>query len=61
MYADDTCLYSSGNSLNELIDSTYDALNNIRNWVLANKLTLNPDKTHYVTFQRNKQLPPITT
>ena len=59
MYADDTCLYSSGNSLNELIDSTNDDLINIKNWVLVNKLTLNPDKTHYVIFQRNKQLPPI--
>ena len=58
MYADDTCLYSSGNSLNELINSINNDLINVRNWVLANKLTLNPDKTHYVLFQRNKPLPP---
>ena len=29
----------------------------VRNWILSNKFTLNLDKTHNMTFHRNKKIP----
>ena len=32
-------------------------LDNVYNWIISNKLTLNIDKTQYIIFHRNKNIP----
>jgi hypothetical protein len=44
MYADDTCS-DNINNLQAILNSD---LNNIHQWIVANKLTLNVDKTEYM-------------
>lgn len=48
MYADDTNITTSGKSLNKLIQSTNKDLSNIKQWLLANKLSLNATKTEHM-------------
>ena len=57
LFADDTCLYNSHNDINSLINQANLELININNWLIANKLTLNTDKSHCIIFKRNKALP----
>lgn len=48
MYADDTNLTTSGRSLKKVIQSTNKDLSNIKQWLLANKLSLNATKTEHM-------------
>ena len=57
LYADDSIIYVSGNSINDIILAANQELNKVLNWVTCNKLTLNMEKTHYVIFNRNKTFP----
>ena len=50
IFADDTNLFVSNNSLLALESLINDNLVNISNWVVANKLSLNVDKTNFVVF-----------
>ena len=56
LFADDTCLYLSGNNLNLLIHNVNIELKEVKNWLNSNKLTLNLVKSHYMVFHRNKNL-----
>ena len=48
MYADDTILNAASKSTTELIFRLNEDLKNIKNWLLANKLSLNVTKTEYM-------------
>ena len=50
IFADDTNLFVSSNSLLALESLINDNLVNISNWLVANKLSLNVDKTNFVVF-----------
>ena len=65
LFADDSCLYSSHQNLNILIDTINNELSIVQNWLNTNKLTLNLQKSHYLIFSRtekqlqNQIIPPI--
>ena len=48
MFADDTNLRASGDTITELYNKLNNDLENIHQWLLANKLTLNTSKTEYM-------------
>lgn len=48
MYADDTNITTSGRSLKTVIQLTNKDLSNIKQWLLANKLSLNATKTEHM-------------
>lgn len=50
MYADDTILSAASTSTVELQDKINIDLSHIKNWLLANKLSLNVTKTEYIFF-----------
>ena len=50
LYADDTVLSTSGNDLLPLVNTTNRELEILSNWTLANKLTLNTEKTELIIF-----------
>ena len=56
MYADDTTLYSSSTSTAELYTKVNEDLNRVRDWLLANKLSLNVTKTEYMFLTTNFRL-----
>ena len=57
LFADDSCFYFSGNDINSVIDTVNSDLLFIDNWLKSNKLSLNLEKSHYIIFNRNKNLP----
>ena len=48
MYADDTMIYASSVSTAELYAKVNNDLTRVRDWLLANKLSLNVTKTEYM-------------
>lgn len=57
LYADDTCLFYFGNSLDEIINKAQEDLNTIYNWFQYNLLTINASKTCYCIFKpKNKKI-----
>ena len=44
LYADDSTLHSSSNSINELNDTLYSAMKNIEQWSTSNGMVVNPKK-----------------
>jgi hypothetical protein len=54
IFADDTTVYASSNSLTRLYNIINSDLNSLADWFYANKLSLNVSKTHYVLFSRHK-------
>ena len=50
LYADDSVLYMSGKNLPLLINMISNELITVNNWLLANKITLNTNKLHYMLF-----------
>ena len=64
LFADDSCLYLSHKHLDFLINTVNEELVSVSNWLNANKLSLNLNKSHYMIFNRNRDLhenhPPIT-
>ena len=54
MYADDSVIYLSGKDTKDVIDSINIQIQNITQWLLANKLTLNIPKSHYMIFCKRK-------
>ena len=57
LYADDICLYTSGNSFQNVIATLQLDLNRLSNWFTNNLMSLNCKKTELVLFSkfRNKQ------
>ena len=56
LFADDTCLTLTNNDINSLFENANCEINKLNKWFMANKLTLNVDKTNYIMFQ-NKNTP----
>ena len=50
LHADDTDISTSDKSINEAEEQVNKDLNNIYNWLIANKLSLNVIKTNYMIF-----------
>ena len=50
LFADDTNVFINGKDNNTLIDTLQIELSNSNKWLLANKLTLNISKTHFMLF-----------
>ena len=63
LYADDSVLYMTGNDPVNVINCMNSELMNINSWLIANKLTLNINKSHYIVFSKqvlpDTYLPPI--
>ena len=47
-YTDDTTVYMSGDSLSRLCESVCEQLDKVDDWLKANRLSLNIDKTYYM-------------
>lgn len=50
LFADDTNMFTSGKNLVKLVEETNVCLHKLNSWFLANKLTLNIDKTCYSLY-----------
>ena len=60
MYADDTCVFYENKNLNENIELLNNELKNVCDWMDANRLTVNSEKSNYIIFSRaQKMLPPL--
>ena len=59
LVADDMCLFYSSKDYNQLETDVNTALENIGNWLMANKLTLNIKKSNLILFDTRKN--PKTT
>ena len=58
LLADGTSLLSSGRNLNDVIIKTKELFHKLYHWCVANKLSINSDKTNFVLFHmKNKPLP----
>ena len=58
-FADDANIFISGKTAQTLFDKGNDELGNIDNWLVANKLSLNANKTKCVYFYTaNSKTPP---
>ena len=57
-FADDTTLFSAGNSLIDLCADINATLVEIDKWLLANRLSLNINKTKYIIFTQNPRMFP---
>ena len=54
LFADDTSVFSEGQSYTGVIETLNKELKNIVSWLNSNKLTLNIKKTHYTIFHRSR-------
>jgi hypothetical protein len=59
LFAADTNLTTSGSTASEIQDNLEIELNKVHMWLLANKLTLNVDKTEYVLIGSRQRLTQI--
>ena len=55
LFADDTSLFYSHDNIDTIEDTVNNELLNITNWLIANKLTLNVDKSNYIIFRPPKK------
>ena len=53
LFADDTCLFLSANSVSELQCVANRELGNIEGWMASNKLTINYSKTKFMIIKSN--------
>ena len=56
MFADDTSISSSGDSLLEIENKIDNDLHNVNIWLEANKLTLNTEKTEFMLIASKGKL-----
>ena len=56
MFADDTNITISAKNAEDLEEKLNNELNNVHNWLLANKLTVNVDKTEYMLIGSRQRL-----
>ena len=59
MYADDTNITTTGSSLKEMVNLANKDLENINEWLMANKLSLNVTKTEYMFIGSDHNLTKI--
>ena len=52
MFADDTNLFYSNKDINTLFKIANDELNEINEWLRANKVSINAGKTKYILFHK---------
>ena len=52
LFADDTNLFCSDNNIRTLFETANQELSQINDWFLANKLSLNVEKTKYMLFHK---------
>ena len=52
LFADDSNFYISHTDINYLLTLMNQEMDKVRAWIIANKLTLNISKTHYIIFHR---------
>ena len=52
LFADDTNLFCSDNNMRALFETANQELSQINDWFLANKLSLNVEKTKYMLFHK---------
>ena len=50
LYADDSVIFLRGKNATEIINTLNFELSHIKNWLISNRLTLNTDKSHYISF-----------
>ena len=55
MYAEDTNIYLHHKNINTLFDNAQKELVLVTNWLSANNLTLNINKTKFIVFTSKKQ------
>ena len=55
-FADDTNIFDTSNDLKALINNVNSELHIIMNWLNANKLSLNIDKTHFILFKNKGKI-----
>ena len=54
LFADDTSAFIEGHSYAEVIELINNELLKVSNWLMANKLTRNLEKSHYMIFHRSR-------
>ncbi len=54
LFAEDTNIFVTGKSIDQIIQSLNVELEKLVQWLYANKLSLNTDKTHYIIFSLRK-------
>ena len=54
LFADDSNAFIKGKNINHIIHQLNDELHKLTEWLVANRLTLNLKKTHYVIFSSAK-------
>jgi hypothetical protein len=60
LFADDTNLFFSGKCIKQLQNEANIALSSLQEWFVANKLTLNVEKTCFSMFTNKKMVPNVT-
>ena len=60
LFADDSNLFISGDDPNDLANWMNNEMIKVIDWLMANKLTLNIVKTHFVSFRRQRNLANLT-
>ena len=58
LYADDTCLSLASSQLHILMEVFNSEVAHVDSWFKANYLTLNPSKSNYLIFHRDRKLLP---
>ena len=58
LFADDTVLFLQGNDLMKLIADVTVKFNNLYDWCISNKLTINSEKTQFMVFHTPNKLMP---
>ena len=56
LFADDTTIVHSGKDVQSLSNNINEELKRVSTWLVANKLSLNIQKTNYIVFSGNKQI-----
>ncbi|CAB4027462.1 Hypothetical predicted protein [Paramuricea clavata] len=60
MFADDIQIATSSNDIKVITETLNRDLNNVANWLSANKLTMNNSKTEYMIIGSKKRLSQVT-
>ena len=55
MFADDTNVFVTGKNINDTVNIMNEKLNKLIEWLYANKLSLNVNKTHFIIFSSKKK------
>ena len=56
LFADDTNMFSTGKTLNNIISTMNEEIVKVVEWLNINRLSLNTNKTHYIISVPGKEL-----